>query len=113
MTRPAARERADHQHAAEQARALPGTWVLAGTYRSRASATAAARQVRTAERAVAYRPAGSFDARTELTADGADLWVRHLDQTARDFRDSLAAGHIEDLAAFSRRLTTAYTARRT
>ena len=67
--------RTDHQHAAQQARQMPGLWVLAGTYNSRASAVSAALQVRTGEHIPAYRPAGSFQARTELTQVGADLWV--------------------------------------
>jgi hypothetical protein len=71
------RPRADHQHAADQAKQMPGTWVLAGTYASRATAVSTALQVRTGERACAYRPAGAYEARTELTQDGADLWVRY------------------------------------
>jgi hypothetical protein len=78
-----ARPRADHQHAADQARQMPGTWVLAGTYASRASAVSAALQVRTGERLSAYRPAGTYEARTELTDDGADLWVRYIAATAK------------------------------
>ncbi|WP_432169118.1 hypothetical protein [Streptomyces sp. 1222.5] len=68
----------DHQAAARQARQLPGQWVLAGLYSSRASAVSAALQVRTGERIPAYLPAGSFEARTEVTQDGADLWVRYI-----------------------------------
>jgi hypothetical protein len=110
VSRLAARPRADHQHAADQARQMPGTWVLAGTYASRASAVSTALQVRTGERAPAYRPAGSFEARTEVTQDGADLWVRYVaDRTAADFCASVAAGLTEDLAAFSRRLDAATT----
>jgi hypothetical protein len=71
------RPRADHQHAADQAKQMPGTWVLAGTYASRASAVSAALQVRTGERTPAYRPTGTYEPRTELTDDGADLWVRY------------------------------------
>ncbi|MFJ1653454.1 hypothetical protein ACIOC2_19105 [Streptomyces sp. NPDC088337] len=78
MSRLKHRPRADHQHAAQQARQMPGQWVLAGTYGSRASAVSASLQVRTGEKIPAYRPAGTFEARTELTQDGADLWVRYL-----------------------------------
>ncbi|QIJ62592.1 hypothetical protein [Streptomyces sp. JB150] len=78
MSRHRSRQRADHQHAAEQARQMPGQWVLAGTYGSSASAVSAALQVRTGNRVPAYRPAGSFEAHTELTQDGADLWVRYV-----------------------------------
>jgi len=71
-------------------------------------------QVRTGERVSAYRPAGTYEARTELTQDGADLWVRciagqQVDRTAADFRASVAAGLTEDLDAFSRRLDEAAT----
>ncbi|MFJ9114433.1 hypothetical protein ACIRJO_02670 [Streptomyces sp. NPDC102394] len=103
-----ARPRADHQHAADQARQMPGQWVLAGTYSSGASAQHAVRQVRTGERMPAYRPAGSFQARTELTQDGADLWVCYVaDPRAADVRESIASGLTEDLDAFSQRLTEA------
>ncbi|MFD1656944.1 hypothetical protein ACFSL4_01515 [Streptomyces caeni] len=80
MSRLKARPRPDHQHAAQQARQMPGQWVLAGTYQSRASAVAAAFQVRTGERVPAYRPAGTYEGRPEVTQDGADLWVRYLGQ---------------------------------
>lgn len=70
--------RPDHRHAADQARQMPGQWVLAGTYPSRVSAMSAALQVRTGERILAYRPAGTFEARTEPTQDGTDLFVRRV-----------------------------------
>ncbi|MFI1767470.1 hypothetical protein ACH41H_36225 [Streptomyces sp. NPDC020800] len=69
----------DHQEAARQARQMPGTWVLAGLYGSRASAVSASLQVRTGERIPAYLPAGSFQARTEVTQDGGDLYIRFID----------------------------------
>lgn len=98
----------DHQHAAGQARTLPGQWVLAGGYSSRASAMAAAVQVRSGERLPAYLPAGAFASRAELTQDGADLWVRYIaDSATHDFRESLASGLTEDLAAYSRRVDAA------
>lgn len=70
----------DHQQAARQARQMPGTWVLAGLYGSRASAVSAALQVRTGERIPAYRPTGAFRAHTEVTQDGADLYVQYVDR---------------------------------
>jgi hypothetical protein len=73
------RTRADHRHAAATARQLPGTWVLAATYGSSQSATSAAWHVRTGNaRMPAYQPAGAFESRTELTQDGADLYVRYV-----------------------------------
>jgi hypothetical protein len=109
MSRPRAWATADHQHAAQQAREMPGRWVLAGSYGSRASAVSAALQVRTAEKLPAYRPAGHYEGRAELTQDGADLWVRHLDQRARDFRTSVAVGLTESFDAYSGRLDAAAT----
>ncbi|MFF0139737.1 hypothetical protein ACFYRN_25195 [Streptomyces sp. NPDC005227] len=86
MSRPARRPRVDHQVAAQQAREMPGQWVLVGTYPSTASATGAASQVRTA-RIAAYQPAGAFDARTELTENGTDLHARlRADQPERQER---------------------------
>ncbi|SMF85996.1 hypothetical protein [Streptomyces sp. Amel2xC10] len=110
MKRHTARSETDHQHAASQARQMPGQWVLAGRYGSGASATSAALQVRTAEKLPAYRPPGSFEGRARLTEDGADLWVRYLDQSARDFRDSVSSGLTESFDHFSRRLDAAATA---
>lgn len=113
MSHPKARARPDHQHAADQARQMPGQWVLAGTYGGRASAQSAALQVRTGNRAPTYLPAGSFEARTEVTQEGADLWVRYLDQAARDFRSSVASGLTEGYDAFSRRLDAAISSKDT
>ncbi|MGV4984559.1 hypothetical protein ACVB8X_14150 [Streptomyces sp. NRAIS4] len=101
------RSRSDHQHAARQARQLPGQWVLAGTYASGASATSAALQVRTGERLPAYRPAGAFRARTEVTQDGADLWVCYVapsEQHVSDFQASISTGLTESFDDYSRRL---------
>jgi hypothetical protein len=106
------RPRADHQHAAQQAREMPGQWVIAGTYSSRASAVSAALQVRTGERIPAYRPAGSFRARTEVTQDGADLWVCYVAPAAQhtaDFQASIASGLTESFDDYSRRLDAADT----
>ncbi|MET7776264.1 hypothetical protein ABZU94_10700 [Streptomyces mirabilis] len=82
MSRQTISPRVDHQHAARQARQLPGQWVLAGTYGSSASATSTAFQVRTGERLPAYLPGGSFEAEVRLTQDGADVWVRYADRQA-------------------------------
>lgn len=111
MTATMGQKNADHRHAADQARQMPGQEVLAATYGSRASAVSAARQVRTAERLPAYAPAGSFEARVELTQEGADLWVRYLPTTP--FRQSVDSGLTESFDAFSRRLDAADTTRRT
>jgi hypothetical protein len=104
------RPHADHQHAAEQARQMPGQWVLAATYASSASAKDTARRVRTGDGMPAYRPAGAFQARTRITQDGADLWVCHgqpIHQPDADFQASIASGLTEDFQAFSQRLQEA------
>ena len=75
-----------------------------------------ANQVRSGERLPAYRPRGAFEARTELTQEGADLWVRYMapDGEQTDFQKSVTSGLTEDLDAFSRRLDEAMeTTRRT
>ncbi|MCC9154860.1 hypothetical protein LZP81_31040 [Streptomyces parvulus] len=74
---------ADHRLAADQARQIPGLWVLAATYNSSNSAKSAARAIRRGDEVLRfYGPAGAFDTRTELTQDGADLFVKYLvDQT--------------------------------
>jgi hypothetical protein len=107
VSRLKARPRANHQHAADQARQLPGQWVLAGTYASSHSADGTARRVRTGDLNPAYRPAGAFKARVQLTDDGADLWIRYVGAVAADFRASIEAGLTEDFDAFSRRLAAA------
>lgn len=69
----------DHRLAVQQARQMPGQWVLAATYNSSASAKSAARTIRSGDRLLRfYLPAGSFEARTELTQDGADLYVCYV-----------------------------------
>ncbi|WP_128803676.1 MULTISPECIES: hypothetical protein [unclassified Streptomyces] len=116
MSGPVKRGRSDHQHAAQQAQEMPGLWVMAGTYPSSATAKHMANQVRSGERLPAYRPRGAFEARTELTQEGADLWVRYMapDGEQTDFQKSVTSGLTEDLDAFSRRLDEAMeTTRRT
>lgn len=110
--------RADHRHAAEQAKQLPGQWVLAATYRSTQSAKSAARLIRTGggTNLPFYHPAGAFEARHALTQDGADLYIRYVDPAAvaaAGFRESIEAGLTESFDSFSSRLdATADTTRR-
>lgn len=102
-------QRIDHRHAARQARELAGQWVLAGTYSSRASAVSATFLVRTG-RTPAYQPAGTFEARHELSEDGTDLWVRYVDAAAvaaAGFRESIEAGLTESFDSFSSRMDAA------
>ncbi|MGW6292437.1 hypothetical protein [Streptomyces sp. NPDC055058] len=109
-------KRADHALAAATAREMPGQWVLAATYNARATAVSSALQVRTGERLPHYRPAGSFEARYEVTQDGADLYVRYVDGDAlraAGFTASLASGLLESVDDFARRLQAADTTRST
>ncbi|MEV6791306.1 hypothetical protein AB0M87_04740 [Streptomyces sp. NPDC051320] len=78
MTRARGRRQVDHREIAALATQLPGTWVLAGSYGSNYGAKAVALRVRTADYSRAYLPAGAYEARTELTEEGADLYVRRV-----------------------------------
>lgn len=120
MSRPKARPRVDHQHVADQARQMPEQWVFASTYNSSSSAGHAAARVRNPSDASMrhYHPPGAFEARTELTDDGADLYVRYVaeaptpgpeDGTTRDFRQSVDSGLTEGFDAFSHRLDSVIT----
>ncbi|MFF4385553.1 YqaJ viral recombinase family protein [Streptomyces sp. NPDC001552] len=76
--RPAVRAaRIDHAAAAAEARKVPGRWVLAGLCPSSSSAAGVGRNVAHG-RLAHYLPAGSFEARKELTQDGAKLFVRFM-----------------------------------
>jgi len=78
VSRPSTWPRNDHRASAAQARKNTGLWIFAGSYNSTMSARGAQREVSVAERFPSYRPAGTFEARVELTQDGANLFVRHL-----------------------------------
>lgn len=76
--RPATRApKIDHGAVAAEARKVPGRWVMAGVYPSSSSAAGAGRNV-THGRSAHYLPAGSFEARRELTQDGVKLFVRFM-----------------------------------
>lgn len=123
MSRPKHRAPTNHQRAAGQARQMPGQWVFAGAYNSRASAAGMARLVRTPDdrSARVYGPAGSFAARTELTDSGADLYVRYIadrntttppvadDRRPCDFQQSIDSGLTEDFDTFTYRIEAAAT----
>lgn len=68
--------RIDHDAVAAKARLAPGTWVVAGEFRSMSGAAGAVRNVVTG-RVIHYQPAGSFEARREMTPDGVNLLVRY------------------------------------
>lgn len=76
LSRSALRARPNHDAVAAEARLAPGTWVLAGLYPSTSSAAGVARNVEKG-RMVHYQPAGSFEARRELTQDGVNIYVRY------------------------------------
>ncbi|MGW2209958.1 hypothetical protein [Streptomyces sp. NPDC001781] len=79
------RRQIDHRQIAAALRAQPGMWLPVGEYRSSESAKAAARTIRTAYQnpnsgrgSSSYAPAGSFEARTELTEDGTRVVARFV-----------------------------------
>lgn len=81
MSRLVKRPAVDHTASAATLRSTPGKWMFLGEYQSSTGADYAAYCIRTAYakgRLSAYRPAGSFEARTELTEFGADLWACYV-----------------------------------
>lgn len=72
-----ARYQANHQAAAEAARADRGTWTLAGIYPSRSGGQDAARRIPLAVRTPSYAPAGEFEAyAAPHESGGMSVWVR-------------------------------------
>jgi len=81
MSRLTRRPRVNHAKAAATLRAKPGEWLPIGEYRSRTSADGIAWMIRAApdhESGLCYAPAGSFEARTELTDDGTRVIARYI-----------------------------------
>ncbi|MFE2967500.1 hypothetical protein ACFXKC_28280 [Streptomyces sp. NPDC059340] len=86
MSRLAARPKVNHVEAAAKLRAQPGEWMLLGEYGSTQSAEGFANSIRTAyvKRGPSpspYAPAGSFQARTQLTEFGSALWACYVGPT--------------------------------
>ncbi|MBZ6250518.1 hypothetical protein KVH27_19320 [Streptomyces olivaceus] len=83
MSRPTRPPRADHQQAAAHARQQPGVWLPVTEYRSVLTARTVAYRIRTGRPlgntryGTPYTPADLFEARTELTDDGARLDIRY------------------------------------
>lgn|GEM_PF-4148308 len=92
--RPTSRRNVNHTEVAAALKAAPGQWQFVGEWPSRAGAESAALRIRGAYKARMYEPAGSFDARTELTEMGCLVEARYLgDATSDDevWADALAA----------------------
>ena len=75
--------RVDHFAVAEQCRAHPGEWLPVGEYNSTQSAKGLIHgihgaHVRNTNLRSAYSPAGSFEARQELTEFGARVEARYV-----------------------------------
>lgn len=88
-------QRVDHFAVAAACRANPGEWQPVGEYNSAQSADGAAGYVRNATISrsslrSAYSPAGSFEARHELTEFGARVEARYVGDDAA-WADALAA----------------------
>lgn len=70
------RTQVDHADAAARARAVPGTWVLVGSYASMQTAQTAVLRIPRAQRIPSYEPAGAFEAYAATTREGPVVWVR-------------------------------------
>lgn len=70
----------NHAAVANHARALPGTWLLIGTYRASSTAGGIANKVRCGRLYGAYAPAGAFEARTGPRGEETGVWIRHVGQ---------------------------------
>lgn len=83
----AKRPRVDHHATATRLRAQPGVWLPVGEYRSSSSADSTFRYIRAAfqhsahRRPSPYAPAGSFEARMNLTQDGVQVTARYIGDT--------------------------------
>lgn len=73
------RTQVDHADAAARARAVPGTWVLAGLYAAMQTAQTAILRIPRAERIPSYEPAGAFEAYAATTREGPVVWVRYVE----------------------------------
>ncbi|MET9138850.1 hypothetical protein [Streptomyces parvulus] len=77
------RPRANHPEAIANARSQPGVWLPVAEYGSTLSARTLAYRIRTGKPlgdqryGTPYRPASAFEARTELTENGARLDIRY------------------------------------
>lgn len=91
--RPKSRRDVNHHEVATALKAQPGVWQFVGEWPTRGGAESAALRIRGAYRARMYEPAGSFDARTELTEMGCLVEARYVGVSGSDNRvwaDALA-----------------------
>jgi hypothetical protein len=82
VSRLARRPRTDHAQTAATLRDQPGVWLPVGEYRARTTADSIAGMIRAArnncQSGFQYAPAGSFEARTELTDTGTQVMARYI-----------------------------------
>jgi hypothetical protein len=81
------RKQVDHAAVAAACRANPGQWQMVGHYGSGESADAIVRAIRGAFQKgarSAYAPAGAFEARRELTDNGARVDARYVGEPVKD-----------------------------
>lgn len=84
MSRPVKRRYVDHTKAAARLRAHPRMWLPVGEYRARTTADGIARAIRNGvplsrtAGSSPYAPAGSFDARMDLTEFGVQVIARYI-----------------------------------
>ncbi|MFF7553623.1 hypothetical protein ACFZA9_12135 [Streptomyces olivaceus] len=74
------RRNVNHTHAAARLRADRGAWLTVSEYRNASTAHTIAYAIRSGRNPnlTAYLPAGSFEARTRLTADGTVVEARYV-----------------------------------
>lgn len=72
------RRNVKHPRIAERCRERPGEWLKVGDYASDQSAYGIAHSIKTGTRIAAYQPAGAFEARVELTENGARVDARYV-----------------------------------
>lgn len=66
-----------HDAVADACRKQPGTWIHVGTYSTKTSAQATARRIGEGAVYKAYRPAGTFEGRSEMSDLGYTVYARY------------------------------------
>ena len=70
-----------HREAADRLRANPGEWLYVGRYPMAVNARGVAADIEVGKHRPAYRPAGSFQARTQTDGDETAVYARYVGAT--------------------------------
>lgn len=81
-----------HAEIAAALRGRPGMWQLLGHWQSCGGAEGTALRIRYAYQAPMYEPAGSFEARTEVTTTGCRVLARFVGQQPNDESETDSGG---------------------